>query len=134
MVGPIINEKVRKFIVSLYTKGGHVSRSIAVKTAMVFLSRTHDESVKNAVVTSTWGGRLLQRIGFRRRAVTTVKVEIPESAKKEAGLHHPHHITGIVEKYNIAESLVINSAQIPSKYFKLDILPWHYKVRRNLAW
>ena len=34
MVGPIIDEKVRKFMVSLYKKGGHVSRSIAATIAM----------------------------------------------------------------------------------------------------
>ena len=64
MVGPMIDEKVRKFMVSLYKKGGHVSRSIAAKTAMVLLSRTNDESVKNVVVMTTWGKSLLQRIGF----------------------------------------------------------------------
>ena len=37
MVGPVINEKVGKFMVSLYKKGGHVSRSIAATTAMVLL-------------------------------------------------------------------------------------------------
>ena len=35
MVGPIIDKKVRMFMVSLYKKGGHVSRSIAATTAMV---------------------------------------------------------------------------------------------------
>ena len=35
MVGPIIDEKVRKFMVSLYKKGGHVSRSIAATIAMI---------------------------------------------------------------------------------------------------
>ena len=34
MVGPIIDEKVRKFMASLYKKGGHVSRSIAAATVM----------------------------------------------------------------------------------------------------
>ena len=65
MVGPIIDEIVRKFMVSLYGKGGHVTRSIAATTVMVLLSRTDDdESVKNMVVTTTWGKSLLQRIGF----------------------------------------------------------------------
>ena len=111
MVGPIIDEKGRKFMVLLYKKGGHVSRSIAATTAMVLLSRTDDESVKNVVVTTTWGKSLLQRIGFRRRAATTSKVEIPDSAKKEAGLQHHYRITSIVEKHKIPESLVINSDQ-----------------------
>ena len=42
MVRPIIDEKVRKFMVLLCKKGGHVSRSIAATTAMVLLSRTDD--------------------------------------------------------------------------------------------
>ena len=53
MVGPNIDEKVRKFMVSLYEEGGHVSRSIAAKTAVALLSRAHDESVKNVVVTTS---------------------------------------------------------------------------------
>ena len=52
MVGSIIDEKVRKFVVSLYKKGGHVSRSIAATTAMVLLSRTDGKYVKNVVVTT----------------------------------------------------------------------------------
>ena len=35
MVGPIIYKKVTKFMVLLHKKGGHVSRSIAARTAMV---------------------------------------------------------------------------------------------------
>ena len=82
MVGPIIDEKVRKLIVSLYKKG-HVSRSIAATTAMVLLSRTDDKSVKNVVVTTTWGKSLLQGIGFQRRAATTSKVEFRTMQRKK---------------------------------------------------
>ena len=53
VVGPIIDEKVSKFMVSLYKKGGHVSCSVAATTVMVLLNKTVDESVKNMVVTST---------------------------------------------------------------------------------
>ena len=42
IVGPIIDEKVRKFMVLLYKKRGHVSRSIAATTVMVLLSRMDD--------------------------------------------------------------------------------------------
>ena len=82
MVGSTIDEKVRKFMVSLYTKGGHVSRSITATTAKVLLSRSDDESLKNVVVANSWRRSLLQRIGFRRRAATTAKVEVPECAKR----------------------------------------------------
>ena len=118
MVGPIIDEKVRKFMVSLYKKGGHVSRSLAATTAIFLLSRTGDESVKNVVVTTTWGKSLLHRIGFRRRAATTSKVEIRDSTKKGAGLQH-HRIPSIVEKHKIPESLMINSDQTLSKYVQV---------------
>ena len=71
------------------------------------------------------GGSLLQRIGFRRQAATTSKVEIPDSAKKELGLQHHYRITSIVEKHKILEFLVINSDQthVSKNMFKLDVLP-----------
>ena len=53
-------------MVLLYKKGDHVSRSIAATTAIVLLSRTNDESVKNVVVTSTWGRSL-----YRDRVLKT---------------------------------------------------------------
>ena len=84
---------------------------------MVILSRTDDESIKNVVVTATWRKSPLHRIRFRKRAVTTSKVEIPGSGKKEAGLQH--RITNIVEKHKIPESLVINSDQTLSKYVQV---------------
>lgn len=77
---------MKKFMVSLYEKGSHVNCSIAVTTAMILLSRTNEQSVKNVVVTSTWGKSLLRRAEFQRRVATTGKVEIPDSAKKETGL------------------------------------------------
>ena len=82
------------------------------------LSRTGDESVKNVVVTTTWGKSMLQRIGFRRRAATTSKVEIRDSTKKEAGFQH-YRIPSIVEKHKTPESLMINSDQTPSKYVQV---------------
>ena len=59
---------------------------------------------------------MLQRIGFQRRAATTSKVEIPDSAKKEAGLQHHYGNISIVQKHKIPESLGINSDQKSSKY------------------
>ena len=119
MVGPIIDEKLRKFMVSLYKKGGHFRRSIAATTAVVLLSRTDEESVQNVVVTTTWGKSLLQRVGFPRQAATTSEVEISDSAKKEEGLLHHYRITSIVQKNKIPESLVINNDQTPSKYVQV---------------
>ena len=53
---------------------------------------------------------------FRRRVATTGKVEVPEGAKKEAGLQHHFRIINTIEKHNIPKSLVLNSDQTPSKY------------------
>ena len=53
MVGPVIDLKVQKFMVSLYKKSSQVSHSIAATTALVLLSITADESVKTMVATST---------------------------------------------------------------------------------
>ena len=62
-----------------------------------------------------WERSILQRLGFRRRVATTGKVEVPEGARKEAGLQHHFRIVNI-EKHNIPKSLVLNSDQTPSKY------------------
>ena len=64
MFRPVVDENRRKFIVSLYKKGGHVTSSVAATTGMVLLSRTDVKSVKNVVATSTWGRCLLQKIAF----------------------------------------------------------------------
>ena len=95
MVGPIINEKVRKFIVSLYKKGDHVSRSIAVITAMVLLSRTDDESVKNVVVTTTWEKVCYRELGFEDEQRLLAKLKY-RTVQREAGLQHHYCITSIV--------------------------------------
>ena len=50
MVGPIIDEKVRKFLMALFKKDGHISYGIASTTANVLLSRS-DLSLKNIKTT-----------------------------------------------------------------------------------
>ena len=119
IVGPVIDKKVWKFMVLLYEKGNHISRSIVATPAMFLLSRTDDESVENVIATSTLGRILSQRIWFRRRTATSGKVEIPDSTKKEASLQQYYHITSIAEKHNIPELLMISSDQTPSIYFQV---------------
>ena len=43
-------------------------------------------------------------------------MEVPEGARKEAGLQHHFRIVNIIEKHNIPESLVLSHDQTPSKY------------------
>ena len=63
-----------------------------------------------------WGCSILQILGFCRQIETTRKVEVPEGARKEAGLQHHFRIVNIIEKHNISKSLVLNSDQTPSKF------------------
>ena len=64
-----------------------------------------------------WGKILSQRIWFRRRAAVAGKVEISDSAKKEAGLQQYYRTTSLVEKHNILELLMINSDLNPVNIF-----------------
>ena len=100
---------------ALFNKGGHISYGIASTTANVSLSRNEDLPLKNIKTTPMWGRSILQRLGFRRRVATAGKVEVPEGARKEAGLQHHFRIVNIIEKHNIPKSLVLNSDQTPSK-------------------
>ena len=88
MVGPVIDEKVWKFLMALFKKGGYISYGIASTTANVSLSRGEDFSLKNIKTTPMWGRSILHRLGFWRRVAATGKVEAPERAREEAGLQH----------------------------------------------
>ena len=62
------------------------------------------------------GRNILQRLRFRRRVSTAGKVQVPEGARKGAGLQHYFLIVNVIEKHNIPISFVLNSDQTPSKY------------------
>ena len=64
MVGPVIDEKVRKFLMTLFKKGGHISYEIASTTPNVLLSRSEDLSLKNITTTLMWGRSILQNLDF----------------------------------------------------------------------
>ena len=83
---------------------------------IVVLSRSEDLSLKNIKTAPMWGRSILQRLGCWRKVATTGRVEVPEEARKEAGLQHHFRIVKIIEKHNIPKSLVLNSDQTPSKY------------------
>ena len=53
---------------------------------------------------------------FKKRMQTTRKVEIPEVARKEAGMLYLYNIVTIVEKFEIHHSLIMNLQQTPLKY------------------
>ena len=51
MVGSIIDEKVRKFLMALFKKGGHISYRLASTTANVLFSINKDLTLKNIKTT-----------------------------------------------------------------------------------
>ena len=134
MVGPVIDEKVQKFLMALFQKGGHISYGIASTTANVLLSRSEDLSLKNIKTTLMWGRSILQRLGFWRRVTTTGKVGVPEGARKEAGLQHHFLIVNIIEKRNIPKSPVLNSDQTSSKYVTVGRTTMAPKNQLVLVW
>ena len=83
-----------------------------------------------------WGRSILQRLGCWRKVATTGRVEVPEEARKEAGLQHHFRIVKIIEKHNIPKSLVLNSDQTPSKYvtFGRTTMAPKNSTRVGLAW
>ena len=93
MVGPIIDEKVRKFMVSLYKKGGHVSRSIAATTAMVLLSRTDGKCVKNVVVTTNGEKICYRELDFKGEQRLLAKLKYRTVQRKK-------QVYNIIIKYN----------------------------------
>ena len=83
------------------------------------------------------GKRSVTKNWVLKAAATTSKVEIPGSAKKEAGLQHHYCITSIVEKHKIPkrvkESLVINSDQTSSKYVQVGRFTMAPKGAKKVA-
>ena len=47
MVGPVIDERGRKFLMALFRKGGHISYGIVSTTANVFFNRSGELFFKN---------------------------------------------------------------------------------------
>lgn len=133
MLGNSIDEKVRKYILSLYHKGGHISRATTVITANVLLQESNDLSLKGIVANDSWGKSFLQRIGFRRRAVTTGKVEITKGAKKEMGLQFHYKIVKLAEDHEIPPSLILNADQTPSKYVNVGRTTMAPKNTKHVA-
>ena len=65
LLGPSIDAQIQKYILALYQKGSHVSRSTAVITVTVLLEQRTDRSLKGIIVSEAWAKSLLHRMGFR---------------------------------------------------------------------
>ena len=79
MVGPVIDEKVRKFLMTLFKKGGHISYGIASTTANVLLSRSEDLSLKNIKTTLKSVSLLFALQWHQKIQLVLVWLEVPTS-------------------------------------------------------
>ena len=92
------------------SRGGVVSRTIAIATARALIARNPQYNLGHVKTDSSWAQSLLRRMRL------TGKVEIPEGVRKEAELLYLHDIVSIVEKYDIPSHLVMNLDQTSLKY------------------
>ena len=108
---------VQKFLLALRSRGGLVSLTIAISSAKALIARNPQLNLNHIDLDSScWAQSLFRRMGFKRRLLTTGKVEIPEGARKEAELLFIHNIVSVVERYEIPDSLIMNMDQTPLKY------------------
>ena len=116
LLGKVLDEKVKNFLLALRHKGGVVNTVVALAAAKALIANSDEEHLKLIELDETsWPKSLFQRMGFRKRAATTGRPEITEGARKEAGLIFHHEIVEKIEKYKIPQSLVMNIDQTPSK-------------------
>ena len=111
-----IDEMVQRYILAASNRGSFITRGIAVSTAKALMIRNPRLIGNVNVESSHWAQSLYRRMGFRRRQVTTSKLEIPKGALKEIKLLFHHDNSSKVEKFSIPHSLIINLDQTPTKY------------------
>ena len=81
LLGAVLDEKVRYFLLQLRKKGDVVNTVVAVATAKALITRNSDEHLKLIDLKSiTWAKSLFKQMGFCKRAATTSKPKILELA------------------------------------------------------
>ena len=86
-----LNEKVKRFLLTLRSKGGAVNIVVAVAVAKALIAKCYDESLKVLDLDNlSWEKSPFVRGCFVKITCTTVQPEISEGVCKEAGLifHH----------------------------------------------
>jgi len=111
-----LDQMVQRFLLALRSRGGVVSRTIAIAVARALITRNPQYNLGHVKVDSYWAQSLFRRMGFKRRMRTTGKVEIPEGARREAELLYLHDIVSTIERHDIPSHLVMNLDQTPLKY------------------
>ena len=134
MVGPVIDEKVWKFLMALFKKCRHIRDGIASTTANVLLSRSKDLSLKTIKTTPMWGRSILQRLGLWRRVAATRKMKVSEGARTEAGLQHHSLIVKITENITFQSPFYLIVTRHYQSMLLLVVLQRHVKIQLVLVW
>ena len=84
-------------------------------------------------VIRSWARSLYQRMKFSRRAVTTSRRVITRSLWVEVRSQFLYEITDKVLKHNIADELIINVDQTPSKFVATDNVTLAAKGEKHIS-
>ena len=84
-------------------------------------------------VTRSWARSLYQRMKFSHRAVTTSRPVITRSLWVEVKSQFLYEITDKVLKRNIADELIINVDQTPSKFVGTDNVTMAAKGEKHIS-
>ena len=83
LLGAVLDEKVKHFLLQLRKKGGLVNTVAAA-------ANCEEQWWALVLESTTWAKSLFKRMGFCKRPATTSKPEIPELAKREEKLLLQH--------------------------------------------
>ena len=90
-------------------RGGVVSKEVAVAVRERLIKRFLENQLGHIDLRcSYWTQNLFRRMGFRRRAATTWKVEVPDAVKEEVGLSYYFDIIQKLTRNSIRPSLTMN--------------------------
>ena len=100
--------------IHLYIKGGDTSRSTSVNTANVLLQENKGP-IHNGMNSCVWDMGLFQKIRVKWRAATASKVQMFAIAKNEIVYQFHYRIAELTEGYQIPQSMILNSGQLPQR-------------------
>ena len=133
LLGNDIDEKVRKYIMTLRFKGRQATFSIAIVVAKALIEQGDSKSLKVLKFGKNWAQSLFRRMGSKKRAATTGKVIIPAGAQKEAEMTYLYDIVTKIETNNIPHQFVFNMDQTPSKYIQSSRYTMEKSASKSVA-
>ena len=115
--------------IHLYIKGGHKGRSTSVNTANVLLQENKGPIRNGIAVSGIWTKSLFQKMGVKRRVAIASKVQMFNIAKNEKVYQFHYKIAKLTEGYQIPQSVILNSGQLPQSTSLLGEQQYHPKTQ-----